>query len=262
VSVVENDAACFTLENIALARGGFKVLNGLSCQFEESRVSAVMGAAGAGKSTLLKVCAGLAVPDGGRVLFRGEDIAKLNRRGLAAFYASNGFAFQDSALWANQSIGENLILPQLIANEKLSRREAESRAREWANRLGYAEKLAARPATLSLGEQKIISIARALVADPEVLFFDEPTAFLDGPAGERVMRLTEELKERGKTVILVTSSVEYARLCADKIFILHAGKLRAQGSHADLLGLADRVVRAALGGREGRARGGKNEIQD
>jgi ABC-type multidrug transport system ATPase subunit len=243
---MENENNAFTVESVRLESQGFKILNGVSCAFESGRVSVIMGATGSGKTALLKVCAGLLIPDGGRVLFRGKDLATMGKRELASFRAAGGFAFQDSALWENMSIGDNLILPQLVSGKAATRAEAEARARDCANRLGYAEKLSARPATLSFGEKKLIGIARALAADPEILYLDEPNAFLDEPSRVRVREVTRERRSAGKTVITVSHSLRYARDCADKVYIMHAGKLRAQGGLDELLASTDRVTRAVL----------------
>lgn len=235
------------LEGIVAQSQGYEILRGVDCSFREGRATVIMGTAGAGKSTLIKVAAGLHVPDSGTVLYRGRDLSRMTGKELSAFYHSNGFAFQDSALWANQSIGDNLVLPLLAIDRRMPRDKALERAKRYAAMLGYVESLGSRPSQLSLGEQKLVSIARALIVDPTVVFMDEPTAFLDDAACERVFQLALDLKRKGKTIIAVTHSTEFAALVADDLLVLNQGTVSASGSYNDLIGMEDGIIRAVMG---------------
>lgn len=239
--------AAIILEDIVAQSQGYEVLRGVSHSFREGRATVIMGTAGAGKSTLIKVAAGLQVPDSGRVVYRGRDLSRMSAKELKAFYLSNGFAFQDSALWANQSIGDNLILPLLAIDRRMPRAKALERAKRFASMLGYAESLGSRPSQLSLGEQKLISIARALIVDPTVVFMDEPTAFLDDAACERIIQLSLDLKRKGKTIIAVTHSTEFAALVADDLLVMNQGMVSAAGAYNDLIGMEDGIIRAVMG---------------
>ncbi len=252
------------LEDIVAESQGYEVLRGASCSFAAGRAAVIMGTSGAGKSTLLKAAAGLLVPDSGRVLFRGKDLSRMSRKELDAFHFSKGFAFQDSALWANQSIGDNLVLPLLALDPRMPRAKALARAKRYAELLGYGESLGWRPSQLSLGEQKLISIARALVVEPDIVFMDEPTAFLDDAACERVFQIAIDLKAKGKTLIAVTHSTEFAALVADDLLVMHQGAVTASGSYNELVGMEDGIVRAVMGkkSREGRREEPSNEVQD
>jgi phospholipid/cholesterol/gamma-HCH transport system ATP-binding protein len=264
IKPTENGQAILALEDIVALTQGYEVLSGVSCSFRQGRATIIMGTAGAGKSTLIKVAAGLVVPDSGKVMFRGKELSRMTKKELAAFYFSNGFAFQDSALWANQSIGDNLVLPLLALDPRTPRAKALEKAKRFADLLGYKESLGSRPSQLSLGEQKLISIARALIVEPEIVFMDEPTAFLDDAACERVFQLALELKDKGKTLVAVTHSTEFAALVADDLLVMNQGTVTAAGTYNELIGMEDGIVRAVMGrkAREGRREEASNEVQD
>ncbi len=253
-------SALLELSNIVTCSQGFEVLRGLSHSFIEGSCSVIMGTAGSGKSSLLKVTAGLMLPDSGSVLFKGKDLEKMSRRELEGFYKLNGFAFQDSALWSNQSIGDNLILPLLAIDRHLPKEDALKKAREWAGRVGYDESLSYRPAQLSLGEQKLVSLARALIIDPQIIFLDEPTAFLDDAACERLLSISLDLKRRGKTLIAATHSTQFAAQVADELVIMNQGAITAKGPFDKVRRMDDDIVRAVMGNqmREAGIRGGSS----
>jgi len=234
------------LHEVATMTQGYEVLRGASCSFKEGRTAFIMGTSGAGKSTLIKVAAGLSWPDSGSVLYRGRALGAMNKRELADYYKAYGFAFQDSALWANQSIGENLSLPIRVIEPRIKPAELQARVRGVLSVLGYDESLSQRPAQLSLGEQKIISIARAMVVDPSILFMDEPTAFLDDASLQRVMRAILDYKRRGRTVIVVTHSAELAFSAADDLVVVHQGRVVAQGDFDELSASDDAIVQSVL----------------
>jgi phospholipid/cholesterol/gamma-HCH transport system ATP-binding protein len=264
METTEPETPILELKDVVCASQAYEVIKGVSCAFRQGRATVIMGTSGAGKSTLIKAAAGIIVPDSGKVLFRGKDLSRMPKKELEAFYFSNGFAFQDSALWANMSIGDNLVLPLLAIDQRLPRARALERAKRYAKALGYADSLGWRPSQLSLGEQKLVSIARALVVEPELVFMDEPTAFLDDAACERIFQIALDLKAKGTTIVAVTHSTEFAALVADDLLVMNQGTVTAAGSYNELVGMDDGIVRAVMGrkAREGRREGASDEVQD
>ena len=161
------------LTGIKASSGSFEILCGVDIAFCEGKTSVVLGTAGSGKSTLIKTAAGLVVPDEGRVSFRGRNIFGFNRNEEMALRAASGFVFQDAALWANTSILNNVFMPLMVHKPWMGQSEMAETARLLLARLGYTEGMALRPADLSTGEQKLISIARAIIHEPSVIFMED-----------------------------------------------------------------------------------------
>ena len=157
-----------------------------------------MGPSGCGKSTLLKVAAGLIPPDTGKVLLRGQDIFLLSERGIRELRKSNGFVFQDGALWENKTLfRESCPPPRGSFSGTLAHRHREARrARPGEGRPGGTA-AGQRPAALSGGERKIASFLRALVTEPSLVFLDEPTLSIDFSMTEKITHMIHDLKARG-----------------------------------------------------------------
>jgi ABC-type transporter Mla maintaining outer membrane lipid asymmetry ATPase subunit MlaF len=217
------------LEEVTVLFGDYEVVSNSTVSFPHGQVSLIIGKAGSGKSTLLKAAAGLVVPEQGHVLFEGHDLARMSHSENMAFRKASSFVFQDSALWANQSIYNNLNLPLAVHEPGLPKSQADARIKDVVRRVGYNEGLAFRPAELSSGEQKLISFARALVLDPSLIFLDEPDASLDEEAVERVLEILKECKRAGKTIIIVSHNTRLIAELADFIFVVADGKVVSSG---------------------------------
>ncbi|NLJ47316.1 MAG: ATP-binding cassette domain-containing protein [Treponema sp.] len=223
------------LRSVTTVSGGFEILRDVSVAFTEGVTTAVLGSAGSGKSALLKTAAGLVVPDSGAVLFRGSSLASFSEDEERYFRSRTSFVFQDAALWANQTIFFNIALPLRIHKPWMGESEVAERVRTTAERLGYVEGLAFRPADLSAGEQKLISIARALVLDPELVFLDEPASGLDEDAKERVQEVLDSLRDAGKSILLVTNDMGWVHRIADRLVIVRDGRLAAAGPYDEVV---------------------------
>ncbi|MCP5454452.1 MAG: ATP-binding cassette domain-containing protein [Spirochaetaceae bacterium] len=234
------------LRDVRASSGGYEILDGACAAFPEGLCSVVMGPAGSGKSTLLKVAAGLVVPDSGSVLYRGAELARFGRRDEAAFRAATGFVFQDGALWADQNILTNVTMPLRVHKAWLGPSAMAELARETLGALGYDEGMAFRPAELSAGEQKLVSIARAVIHEPQLVFMDDPTANLDEDAAERVYALIAKLRERRRTVVIVANSSELAYRFADRLGIIKGGRLVAFGSYEETVGTAEAALSGSI----------------
>lgn len=234
------------LENVVASSGGYEILKSASVEFPANRTTIVVGQVGSGKSTLLKVAAGLFPPDSGRVLYAGRDVYRMSKAEDLAFRAEASFVFQDAALWSNQTIYNNLAIPLRLHRRKASESERDSAIREKLALVGYEESLNIRPAELSTGEQKLISLARALVIEPRTIFYDEPAASLDDTSRSKVLSIIREQRASGRTQVIVTNSAELVNELADCLCILDQGDVRAMGPFEEIRGTRDPVVLALI----------------
>ncbi|MBQ4481341.1 MAG: ABC transporter ATP-binding protein [Victivallales bacterium] len=202
-----------------LNRGVVHVLKGLSLELPERGWLALVGRSGSGKTTLLQLLGGLDRPTSGKILYRGQDLAKLSKARLTRLRRREfGFVFQSYHLLPELSAWENAALPALAWTDDRDRTYA--RARELLESFGLAGRLQHRPPELSGGEQQRVAIARALINDPPVLLADEPTGNLDEASARQVVKIFQDLRERqGKTIVMVTHDPKIAAL-ADWRFTL------------------------------------------
>ncbi|WP_309304267.1 aminotransferase class I/II-fold pyridoxal phosphate-dependent enzyme [Pseudomonas sp. LS1212] len=219
--------------------GNIEVLKGVSLTAREGEVISLIGASGSGKSTLLRCINMLEVPDQGRILVDGESIhlnydrpgAPLvaDARQLVRIRSSLGMVFQNFNLWPHRTVLENLIeAPTQVLRE--SRAEATERAEALLDRVGLAAKRNEYPAFLSGGQQQRVAIARALAMRPKVMLFDEPTSALDPELVGEVLKVIRSLAEEGRTMILVTHEMAFARDVSSKVAFLHQGLIEETGS--------------------------------
>jgi phospholipid/cholesterol/gamma-HCH transport system ATP-binding protein len=201
------------------------IVREISYQFEEGKTTALVGPSGGGKSTMLKLAAGLIVPTGGIVNFRGKDISTMTRAQNLEFRRESSFVFQDSALWANQTLRQILELPLKTHFPKISDRQRTQRIIEMLAVTGYKKDIDIRPAQLSMGEQKLIAFARAMLCDPNLLFLDEWTESLDDAAAKRLINLVKKRKEAGNTIIFVSHSYRVIKELAQTICMIIDGRL-------------------------------------
>lgn len=201
-----------TIENIHKRFGSLEVLKGISLHVKRGELVSIVGASGAGKTTLLQIMATLSRPDEGHLSIDGVALEKLNDEALSRFRNQKvGIVFQFHHLLPEFSALENVTIPALIAGR--SRQEAEAEARRLLQLLGLEDRADHKPSQLSGGEQQRVSIARALINQPAVLFADEPSGNLDSQNRDEIHRLFLELKEKfGQTIVLVTHDEKLASM--------------------------------------------------
>ncbi len=201
----------------------YHVLKGIDLTVQSGEFLAIMGKSGAGKSTLLYQLSGLDRPDQGEVLVYGKNIVKLSENDLVTFRLNTlGYVFQDYALVPELNARENVILPVLMRGTPW--REARKIADQALDSVGLKERYTNLPSELSGGEQQRVSVARAIVGKPKILFADEPTANLDSTSGKAIISLLASLHKQGQTTVMVTHEDEYAAY-ADRIVYLEDGKI-------------------------------------
>lgn len=268
--------------------GGTEVLKGVSFSLEKGKVLAVIGSSGNGKTTLLRCLNGLEEADGGSVTVDGvtanygattEENAvnggkkpKTKKRAAEKGAENRDFTlvFQNFQLFPqytakrNVSLAADLSELRALKTEKLPRKEKsalkkqireknDENARRLLEKVGLAEKCAAYPCELSGGQQQRVAIARALALQPKILCFDEPTSALDPHLTGEISALINELKAEGRTMIVVTHEMEFARSVADEILFLHEGKAEESGSAAEAFGAPKSALFKAF------IEGGKNK---
>lgn len=203
------------------ATGVLSILDDVSFSVPVGQSLAITGASGSGKSTLLGLLAGLDQPSGGEVHLLGQSLTHMNEDRRAAFRASHvGFVFQSFQLLPNLTALENVMLPIELAGKP-----AEAAANSMLQRVGLGERLHHYPSTLSGGEQQRVSIARAFVQGPILIFADEPTGSLDAGTGATIIDLMFELAaQQNTTLVLVTHDLSLAARC-DRQLVLQGGRV-------------------------------------
>jgi polar amino acid transport system ATP-binding protein len=221
--------------------GSIEVLKGVSLRACEGDVVAIIGGSGSGKSTMLRCINFLETPSSGRIVIGGEEIAlrpdgtPASRRQIEHARRRLGMVFQNFNLWTHKTILENLIeVPVHVLG--VPREEAILRAEKLLARVGLAEKAGAYPAFLSGGQQQRAAIARALAIEPRAMLFDEPTSALDPELVGEVLNVIRDLAAEGRTMILVTHEMKFAREVADHVIYLHNGVIEEEGPPAELFG--------------------------
>jgi putative ABC transport system ATP-binding protein len=201
------------------------VLDGVNARVAPGEIVALLGRSGSGKSTLLNLIAGIDLPDAGRILVEGRDIAAMDERSRTLFRRHRiGFIYQFFNLIPTLTVAENVALPLELAGHP-----DRGRVSRLLESLGLAGRANDDPDRLSGGEQQRVALARALIHEPTVLLADEPTGNLDAETGEQVMGLLVRLvRERGATLVLVTHSPEVAAV-ADRVWRLADGRIRDEG---------------------------------
>jgi putative ABC transport system ATP-binding protein len=207
---------------VTSTEGELTILHDLSLELVSGDSLAIVGRSGSGKSTLLGLLAGLDLPSSGSVGLAGNDLGSLDEDQRARVRAEHvGFVFQSFQLLDSLNALENVMLPLELEGHA----DARQRARSLLERVGLGQRLTHYPRQLSGGEQQRVAIARAFVAEPAVLFADEPTGNLDSQTGERICDLLFELnKERGATLVLVTHDERLAHRCK-RLIRLEGGHL-------------------------------------
>lgn len=236
------------LRQVTRSFGRNEVLRGVSLDIPSGQSMVIIGGSGTGKSVLLKCILGLVRPDGGTITLDGQDVTKVERD---AFLARFGMLFQGGALFDSMRVWENVAFRLLRGGAKQSKAEARDRAMEKLRRVGLTPDVAdLYPAELSGGMQKRVGLARAIAAEPEIIFFDEPTTGLDPIMAGVINALIREIvTEMGATAITITHDMSSVRAIADKVAMLHAGVIQWTGSVDELDATPDPYVQQFIHGR-------------
>ncbi|HVJ51421.1 MAG TPA: ABC transporter ATP-binding protein [Aliidongia sp.] len=233
-----NIAPALAIENLHKSFGAVEVLKGVDLTAKDGDVVSIIGSSGSGKSTLLRCINLLEVPDRGRVSVRGEELRLVrdrhgnarpaDRRQVDRIRSRIGMVFQSFNLWSHMNVLENVIEAPIHVL-KVPRAEAVERAQALLDKVGILDKAESYPSQLSGGQQQRAAIARALAVEPELMLFDEPTSALDPELVGEVLRVMRALAEEGRTMLIVTHEMGFAREVSSSVVFLHQGRIEEQG---------------------------------
>jgi polar amino acid transport system ATP-binding protein len=239
-----NTASILTVTNLRKSYGALEVLKDVSFDLRRGERMAILGPSGSGKSTCLRAINFLDPPTGGEILLDGELIGQKKTGGyrvramtdkeLAPQRAEIGMVFQLFHLWPHLTARENVALqPRKV--QGLSARAADELAEEMLAKVHLLHKAHEYPARLSGGQQQRVAIARALAQKPKLLLFDEPTSALDPELVGEVLNVIQELAEEGRSMVLVTHEIAFARRMADRVIFMDGGVIVEQGPPSQVI---------------------------
>ncbi|WP_029031156.1 ABC transporter ATP-binding protein [Salinarimonas rosea] len=226
-----------SVRNLRKSFGALEVLKGVSLEAREGDVISILGASGSGKSTMLRCINMLEIPDDGEVTIGGETIGlERTRRGMRPadgrqvdrIRSEVAMVFQSFNLWSHMTILENVVEAPIHV-QKRPRQEALDEGMALLEKVGIADKAKHYPSHLSGGQQQRAAIARALAMRPRVMLFDEPTSALDPELVGEVLRVMRSLAEEGRTMLVVTHEMGFARDVSNRVMYLHQGVVECEG---------------------------------
>lgn len=233
------DKRVIVVEDLHKSFGDLEVLKGVTLSAQNHEVISMIGSSGSGKSTFLRCINLLEIPNSGSVYLDGELIEMRERRNGQLFPASSkqvnrvrtqiGMVFQNFNLWVHRTVLENVIEAPVHVL-KLPKKEAIEKAEALLKKVGMYEKRDHYPSQISGGQQQRCAIARMLVMEPKLLLFDEPTSALDPELVGEVLKVMKVLAEEGRTMIVVTHEIGFAREVSDRVVFLNEGLIEEEGS--------------------------------
>jgi phospholipid/cholesterol/gamma-HCH transport system ATP-binding protein len=242
------DDVVISVEQLTKAFDGRVVLDGVNLEVRKGETVVIMGGSGCGKSTLLRHMIGSISPDSGRVVLLGQDLNRLDERGLNKLRLKFGILFQSGALFNSMTVGENVALP-LREHTGLDQSTIDIMVKIKLESVGLREHADKMPSQISGGMKKRAGLARALALDPEVLFYDEPSAGLDPVTSAEIDQLIMDLsKKLGVTSVVVTHEMDSAFRIADRMAMLDRGRVLAVGSRDEIRQSADPLIHQFING--------------
>ncbi|MGD9479563.1 ABC transporter ATP-binding protein [Shinella sp. G-2] len=231
-----------SVRNLRKSFGALEVLKGISFDAQEGEVISVLGSSGSGKSTMLRCINMLEVPTDGEIHIEGEAIRLKNGRHgrqpadvrqLSRLCTNVAMVFQSFNLWSHMTILEN-VMEAPVYVQKRPKAECREEALDLLAKVGIADKRDFYPTHLSGGQQQRAAIARALAMKPKVMLFDEPTSALDPELVGEVLRVMRALADEGRTMLVVTHEMAFARDVSNRVIFLHKGQIEEDGAPSDV----------------------------
>lgn len=220
------------VSNLKISFGKLHVLKDVSLKIEKGEKIVIIGPSGSGKSTFLRCLNRLETPDGGQILFEGNDLTD-PKTNLDLCRQKMGMVFQHFNLFPHLTVLQNITLAPVTLKLK-TQEEAEKEAMELLERIGLPDKANVYPSTLSGGQKQRIAIVRSLAMHPDVMLFDEPTSALDPEMVGEVLEVMKDLARDGMTMVVVTHEMGFAREVADRVLFMNDGYIEEEGSPDDI----------------------------
>jgi phospholipid/cholesterol/gamma-HCH transport system ATP-binding protein len=221
-------------KNVTKSFGERTILDRVNLEVRDGEVTTIIGKSGTGKSVLLKHMIGLLAPTQGEILFRGRPVESMSRKELDELRSQFSYCFQNNALFDSLTVFENIALP-LQQTTRMSRQEIESKVRERIDQLELSEVPHKYPSELSGGMQKRVALARALITDPKVVLFDEPTTGQDPIRKNAIFSMiVHNQKKFGFTTIMISHDIPDVFFISDRILILYDGQIIFQGPYDEI----------------------------
>ncbi|WP_458372739.1 ABC transporter ATP-binding protein [Pseudomonas laurylsulfatiphila] len=232
------------VQDLHKSYGAHQVLKGVSLQAQAGDVISIIGSSGSGKSTFLRCINLLEQPNAGNIVLNGEPLKLVTNKlgGLKAaepkqlqrMRSQLSMVFQHFNLWSHMSALEN-VMEAPVHVQGLGKKEAREKAEHYLNKVGVAHRMHAWPAHMSGGEQQRVAIARALAMEPQVMLFDEPTSALDPELVGEVLKVMQDLAQEGRTMVVVTHEMGFAREVSNQLVFLHKGVVEERGDPREVL---------------------------
>ena len=227
-------APMIDVQDLYKSFNGFPVLKGISLQMAEGTTTVVLGGSGSGKTVLMKHIMGLFKPDQGRVIVDGQDVSTMGRQELSTFRERMGMVFQSAALFDSMTVGDNVAFP-LREHHLLPEKEIAAKVKETLAVVDLHDVENKYPAELSGGMRKRVGLARAIIRDPKIVLYDEPTTGLDPLTTESVDEMILSARERlHVTSVVISHDVGSAFHIADRIAMINEGRIVAEGTPAEV----------------------------
>lgn len=242
-----NESFILEMKNLKKKFKDKTVHDGLSFGLRKGEILSLFGGSGTGKSVCLRSIIGLERPDGGEIIFQDRDISKLSENKLIDVRKKIAYVFQNGALFDSMSVKDNLAYP-LIEHTKLTDEEIQQKISSLLQLIGMQGSENLLPASLSGGMQKRVGLARAIILDPEVILYDEPTAGLDPQNTKNLIEIMGKLRDMGRSAIFVTHDIPAALEISDRIAILYNKKIHVIDTVENIKKSSDPVVKAFIEG--------------
>jgi len=232
------------INNLHKSFGNNKVLRGVDLDIDTGETLVIIGRSGCGKSVLIKHIVGLLYPEEGYVKVEGKIVSEMDMKELYELRTKFGFLFQGSALFDSMTVEENISLPLVESKKKFSIAEIDKMVAEKLEMVGMSGAQLMKPAELSGGMKKRVALARALITDPDFIFYDEPTTGLDPIMSDSIDELIKELTEKlNSTSIVVTHDMYSVKNVADRVAMMHDGIIHFSGTPSELLSSNDKIIK-------------------